>query len=318
MKKSSDDKSGSSDKSRSGFLSRGRSIALTIIAFLFVFFVIFPLAFSIFDTSKSGNVALIPISGPVTVEGDSYLGSSTASSTEIVGFIKEAEKNPRVKVIMLEINSPGGSAVASDEIASAVRKAEKPVIALIRETGASGGYWIASSADHIIANRMSITGSIGVLSSYLEFSGLMEKYGVNYEQLTAGKYKEIGSPFKELSSDERKILQDKLDKIHQFFIEEIAANRKLPQSKVKAIASGEFFLGAEAYDLGLIDELGDKDTAEEYIKLNYGLKTVDYAVYERKTSLLDLFKVMSSNIFFNIGEGLGAVFIKSGNNLVMV
>lgn len=298
--------------------SQGKSIALTIIAFLFIAFVIFPLAFSLFDKSKSGNVALIPISGPITVDGDSYLGSSTASSTEIVSFIKEAEKNPRVKVIMLEINSPGGSAVASDEIASAVKKAEKPVVALIRETGASGGYWIASSADHIIANRMSITGSIGVLSSYLEFSGLMKKYGVNYEQLTAGEYKEVGSPFKKLTEDEKEILQLKLDKIHQYFIEEIAANRKLPQSKVKAMATGEFFLGVEAYNLDLIDELGDKDTAEEYIILNYGLKTIDYAVYERKTGFLDLFKVMSSNIFFNIGEGLGAVFLKNGNNLMMV
>ena len=90
------------------------------------------------------------------------------------------EENKDIKAIVLEINSPGGSAVASDEIASAVKKSNKPTVAVIREAGASGGYWIASSTDHIIANRMSITGSIGVISSYLEFSGLIEKYWVGW------------------------------------------------------------------------------------------------------------------------------------------
>ncbi|MBI4983237.1 S49 family peptidase [Candidatus Woesearchaeota archaeon] len=177
-----------------------RNIILTIIAAVFILLVLFPLILTIFDPSKYGNVALIKIEGVITSDGSSYLGSATVSSPEIINFIQEADQDPKIKAILLEINSPGGSPVASDEIGTAVKRAKKPTIAVIREVGASGGYWIASAADHIIANRMSITGSIGVYSSYLEFSGLMEKYGIGYERLVAGEHKDTGFPILFLSS----------------------------------------------------------------------------------------------------------------------
>jgi protease-4 len=207
--------------------------------------------------------------------------------------------------------------VASDESATAIKQAEKPVIALIREAGASGGYWVASAADYIIANRMSITGSIGVLSSYLEFSGLMDKYGVSYERLVAGKYKDIGSPFAPLSEEERRILQGKLDKIHDFFIEEIAANRKLESSKVRELATGEFFLGVEALELGLVDELGEISTVEEYLKQTYGLTTVDYVLYEKKAGLLDLLSSVAADFSFSLGQGMGAVFTARDDRIMV-
>jgi len=178
-------------------------VLIPLSVFLFVF-VVLPLTFSLifFDGEQlTGNVALIPISGVImTEESGSYFSSEIASSSEIVKSLHEAEESSQIKAIVLEINSPGGSAVASDEIGSAVKKAKlkKPVVAVIRDAGASGGYWVASAADYIVANRMSITGSIGVLSSYLEFSGLMEQYGVTYEKLTAGKYKDMGNPFEKL------------------------------------------------------------------------------------------------------------------------
>lgn len=288
--------------------SKTKSIVLTIVAILVFVFIILPLAMSLFDGSKVGNVASIPIEGPITGDGGNYLGSPTASSVEIVAFIKEAGRDPQIKVILVEINSPGGSAVASDEIASALKKTEKPVVALIREVGASGGYWIASAADQIIANKMSITGSIGVISSYLEFSGLMEEYGVGYERLVAGKYKDMGVPFRELQDEERAILQTKLNKIHGFFIEEIAANRDLPVEKVKGIATGEFYLGIEALNLGLVDQVGDKDTAEQFMKDAYGLKEIDYVVYERELGFFDALASVFAEFSFRIGEGLGSIF----------
>src|SRR3989338_4526386 len=259
--------------------SKTKAIVLTIVAVLVFVFIILPLAISLFDGSKVGNVASIPIEGPITGDGGNYLGSPTASSVEIVAFIKEAGTDPQIKVILVEINSPGGSAVASDEIASALKKTEKPVVALIREVGASGGYWIASAADQIIANKMSITGSIGVISSYLEFSGLMEEYGVGYEQLTAGKYKDMGVPYRKLQDEEKDIFQSKLNTIHRFFKEEIAENRKLSEQAVEQLATGEFFLGVEALSLGLVDELGDKAAVEEYLKNVHGLESVDYVEY---------------------------------------
>ena len=129
--------------------------------------------------SLSGNVALIPIQGVIVGSEDSeFLFESVTSSQDAVEFIEKADKNPSIKAIILEINSPGGSAVASEEIANAVRKTNKTTVAWIREVGASGAYWVASASDKIVASPMSITGSIGVISSYLEFSKLFEKYGV--------------------------------------------------------------------------------------------------------------------------------------------
>jgi len=298
--------------------SKTKSIVLTIVAILVFVFIILPLAMSLFDGSKVGNVASIPIEGPITGDGGNYLGSPTASSVEIVAFIKEAGRDPQIKVILVEINSPGGSAVASDEIASALKKTEKPVVALIREVGASGGYWIASAADQIIANKMSITGSIGVISSYLEFSGLMEEYGVGYERLVAGKYKDMGVPFRELQDEERAILQTKLNKIHGFFIEEIAANRDLPVEKVKGIATGEFYLGIEALNLGLVDQVGDKDTAEQFMKDAYGLKEIDYVVYERELGFFDALASVFAEFSFRIGEGLGSIFAEQQQKVMLI
>ena len=298
--------------------SRTKSILLTIAAVLFVLFILIPLAYAFFGNSKLGNVAVIPIEGVITGDGQSYLGQSTVSSSDLIQFIKEADENPSIKVIELEINSPGGSAVASDEIASAVKNAKKPVVALIREVGASGGYWIASATKHIIANKMSITGSIGVISSYLEFSGLMEKYGVQYERLTAGKYKDIGTPMKTLTPEERTILQSKLDKIHTFFIQEIAKNRNLPEQKVRELATGEFYLGVEALHYGLIDQLGDQNTLEQYVKDKYSLKEVKYVYYQKQVGLLKILTGVFNDFSFHIGQGVGSMLVQKNNNLMLV
>ena len=273
---------------KEGEKSKLKPIILTVVAFLVIIFLILPLSFSLFNGTKIGNVALIPINGVITGNGGSILGQGTISSSEIVEYIEKANSDIQIQAIVIEINSPGGSAVASDEIAAAILKVEKPVVAMIREVGASGGYWIASATDHIIANRMSITGSIGVISSYLEFSGLMEEYGVGYERLVAGKYKDMGAPFKKLNSEEKKIMQSKLDKIHDYFVREIANNRELSESEVKKLATGEFFLGVEALDNGLIDQLGNKDTTKEYLMENYELKEVDFVVYQTEVGFLDI------------------------------
>ena len=278
-------------------------IAVIICAFLFIGL---PFIIFLFKDSTFGNVALIPISGTITGDGGSYFGGSTVASSDIVEYLQEANDDPAIQAIILQINSPGGSAVASDEIATAVKKIKKPVISVIHEAGASGAYWIASASSYIIANRMSITGSIGVVSSYLEFSGLMEKYGVGYEQLTAGKYKDLGTPFRKLTFEEETVLQRKLDKIHDYFIKAVAANRHLSETKVRELATGEFYLGSEALDLGLIDKLGDSSTAEEHLKTRYNLTDFTYKTYQKKAGLLDILTGVFSTFSFKIGEGIGS------------
>ena len=298
--------------------NRLKSILLTLAAVMFVGFVLFPLSLKIFDGSQYGNVALIPIEGIITSGLESSFGVDAIHSQTIIDFIEDAEQNSEIQVILLEINSPGGSAVASDEIGLAIKKVSKPVVVLIKEVGASGGYWIASAGDHIIANRMSITGSIGVISSYLEFSGLMEKYGVGYERLVAGEYKDIGTPFKSMTNQERTLYTQRLDKIQEFFIKEVAENRELSIKEVQKLATGEFFLGVEALDLGLVDELGNKDTAEVYIQENYGIEEIDYVVYREEVGFFQMLTGLSSNFAFDIGQGIGSMLVRGQDNNLML
>ncbi|MBW2981286.1 signal peptide peptidase SppA [Candidatus Woesearchaeota archaeon] len=288
--------------------SKWKSIIIILVT-LFIISWLFSSVISSFlgaDTGLRGNVALIPIKGTITIEGISSFGEKGTSSTEVIEYIKDADANPSIKAILFEINSPGGSAVASKEIADAVSRTNKTTYALIREVGASGAYWIASSTDHIIANELSITGSIGVIASYIEFAGLLERYNMSYQRLVAGQYKDLGTPFKYLPDDEKEILQDKLNKIHDYFIESVAENRDMPVEKLKEIATGEFYLGSEALELGLIDSFGDKETAVELIKQQLNLTEVEFAEYKRpKTFIESLLGAFSENFFF-IGKGIGS------------
>src|SRR3989344_424058 len=220
------------------------------------------------DGAFTNKIMIVPISGTIvsTDSGDDFFGSGVVSSKTLVDDIKELDRDDSVKGIIFEIDSPGGTAVASKEIADAIKNLTKPNYALIREVGASGAYWVASASDKIIASPISITGSIGVIAGYLEFSGLFEKYGVNYERLVSGKYKDVGTPYRELTDDERDLLQRKIDMIHEYFIQEVASNRDMDVNYVRNLSTGEFFLGEEALELGLIDKLGNRDTAIELMK----------------------------------------------------
>ncbi|MBS3105964.1 signal peptide peptidase SppA [Candidatus Woesearchaeota archaeon] len=261
--------------------------------------------------SLSGNVALITLEGVIVGSDDSkFLFESRVSSTDAVELIEKADKNPNIKAIILEINSPGGSAVASEEIANAVRKTNKTTVAWIREVGASGGYWIASAADHIVANRVSITGSIGVIASYLEFPGLLEEYNVTYQRLVSGKYKDIGSPFREMTAEEKEIFQQNLDEIRDYFVSEVAKNRNLNKKDVDKIANGLFYLGVQAKELGLVDELGGKGEAIAYVEGKEKIKA-EIVEYKKEEGLLDILgDVMGKQSFF-IGKGIGSSLLNS-------
>ena len=263
-------------------------------------------------TNAFGNVALIPIKG--VISGDSSGGlfsAGGASSTDIVSLLDKAKEDPEVQGVILEINSPGGSAVASAEIAQAVkdvRSANKTVVAWIRESGTSGAYWIDSDSDYIVAHPLSITGSVGVISSYLDFSGLMQRYNVTYERLVAGNYKDMGTPYRELTPQEQALFQDKLDKVQDVFANEVAKQRNLTREQQDEIKSGIFYLGSEAKDLHLVDELGGKDEAIAYLerKLN---TTVTIKEYEVRRSLWDALNNVMDEKAFYLGQGAASMLL---------
>ena len=282
-----------------GNKSTFKKILIVFLSFLFVF-----LVFKAVSKLDFGDkIAMISIEGVIGVS-DTF--NNGVYPEDIISYIEDANKKDNIKAIILNINSPGGTVVASEEIANAVKKSKKPVVALIHDVGASGAYWIASASDKIVASPMSVTGSIGVTGSYLEFSKLMDKYGITYNSLKAGDYKETGSLYKELTPKEKEILQGTIDKIYYYFIEQVSINRNLTEAKVKELANGNVYLGQDAKDMGLIDELGDKDTAIKIAKDLANIKEADLVEYQKKTSLIDVLGKLSSNAFYFIGQGIGS------------
>lgn len=262
---------------------------------------------------SSGDVVVLPIEGVIVSDfSSSPFTGGFAVAYEIVDLIEEFGEDEDLAGMVLLINSPGGSPVASDEIGKAIKEFPKPVVAVIKETGASGGYWIASAADHIIANRMSITGSIGVVGSSFGIEGLLDDYNVTYRRMVAGKYKDAGTPFRDMEPEEEAMIQKMLDIIHEEFIKEVASNRNMDYDAVKELATGFVYLGSQAKENGLIDELGGMDEAQAWFEEELN-STIEFAYYSAPPSLLDLFASIVSENLFALGEGIGNGF---GNRLV--
>lgn len=255
----------------------------------------------------NGNVAVIPIKGIITTGSSPSMFSEFTSSSKIVKWIEKADKSEKVSAILFEINSPGGSPVATNEIVQAVKATTKPTYAVIKDVGASGAYWVASATDVIIADSMSMTGSIGVIASYLEFSGMLDDYNITYQRLVSGKYKDMGSKYRQLTQDETVIMQKKIDLIYEIFVADVAENRNIPLAKMRKIASGTIYIGTEAKELGLVDVLGTKKDAVKLIEEQLGIKA---NLYEFKTNA-GLFGGFSDTIyegFYSIGQGIGSAF----------
>ncbi len=289
-------------------------IGLFLLSLLFAGILSIAVLFSGSSIDDTGNVAVIQVKGPISIDGTETFGTGT-SSTNIVKQIQEANEDPLVQAIVIEINSPGGSPVASAEIVRAVRESTKPSVAWIREEGASGAYWIASSAEYSIAHPLSITGSIGVYGSYLDFSKFLEDKNITYQRLVSGDHKDTGSPLRALSYSEEQLMQAKLDAMHNYFIASVAENRNLSEAYVREYADGMFLLGEEAVAAKLIDEVGSEPEVRKYLENTLNISTVDYKYYYKKESLRDIFFGMSSEHGFAVGEGIVSQLEQDNQNI---
>lgn len=278
-----------------------------LLSVLFFAFIIFLVASAFVSPTAiiSGNIAVIPIKGIILTEEDfGTFASPSLSSLDIVSWIQEAEADPDIQGIIFEVDSPGGTPVATEEVATAIREMEKPNVAVIREIGASGAYWIASASDRIYASRMSVVGSIGVLASYVEIAGTLERYNATYRSLTAGEFKDTSSPFKRLTPTEEAMIQKQLDRIHTIFIRAVAENRGLPEDKVREIANGWVYLGEEALDIGLVDSIGDFDDAVIYLEDRLDIEAEIVEFRRPRTFFESLAGVLSESSYY-IGQGFG-------------
>jgi len=223
-----------------------------------------------------GYVAVIPVKGEITLGdcGGSLLGGTPvcANVQDIKNSLQEANDDVTVEGILLDINSGGGSDVATRELAAAVKNSEKPVVAYIGEAGASGAYYVASSARKIVADEHSITGSIGVKMEIMQYYDLMGKVGVNVTTIKSSDMKDIGSPYRPMTEEERDNLQDLVDKVYEDFITTVAVNRNLDVESVRSLADGRIYLGSDAKQMNLVDELGSFDYALNVTAREAGIK----------------------------------------------
>ncbi len=224
---------------------------------LFLLFMIFGLAFLLgkWDQFGGPKVALLEVDGLISDSG------------KVIEQIRHHTENETVRAFVIRINSPGGGVAASQEIHEEIKKVrtvhEKPVVASLSTVGASGGYYIAAAADKIVANPGSITGSIGVIIQIPNLSDLLQKVGIRSVVIKSGRYKDLASATRDLTPEERELLQKLIDDIHDQFIQAVAEGRGLSREQVESVADGRIFSGRQALDLGLVDQLGNLQDAIE-------------------------------------------------------
>lgn len=199
------------------------------------------------------KVAIVRVEGPIL------------DSLETVNELKTFAEDPTVRAIVIRIDSPGGGVAPSQEIYNAVRRVRKEnnktVVASMGTVAASGGYYIAVATDRILANPGTLTGSIGVIMQMANFQELLEKIGVKNIVVKTGKFKDIGSPFRPMQDEDRRLLQSVMDDVHRQFIEAVAEGRSLDSSEVEQLADGRVFTGRQAKSILLVDEIGDLQDA---------------------------------------------------------
>jgi protease-4 len=239
----------------------------SVLLFLLVFLgMVLIASLSLIMVSGFGGtrVAIIPLKGDIVTEtSDGLFGSEETDAYTFISFLESADSDPSIAAIVIEINSGGGSPLASSEMEKAIKNVSKPVVAWIGEVGASGGYYVASAADVIIAHPYSLTGSIGAVSYNLQLSGLYEKYGLNMTVIKSGQFKDMGSQYRNMTEEEAKMFQDIVDYLYMDFKNLVLKNRegKVDPVKIDEIADGRIFLGNDAYNYGLVDELGGRRDA---------------------------------------------------------
>jgi protease-4 len=230
----------------------------------------------------SCNVAVLPIEGTIMPYAGAMDSDMTVTPDMVNAFMDGAEKQDNIEAVLVEINSPGGTPVAAERIAQRLHSSSLPTVGLIGDIGASGGYMIAASTNYLIASTMSDVGSIGVNMSYVENSKQNDDNGLTYVHLTAGKFKDAGSPEKPITDEERDLFQKDLDLIYDEFVNMVANYRHKSVDDIKNLANGATMVGSRALENGLIDKVGGRTEAKEALAkmLNKNVSAISFCEYQ--------------------------------------
>lgn len=237
------------------------------------------------------KIALIDIGGVIMNAGKpSLFGEGENPVSRFVEQLDKAARDPAVRGVVLRINSPGGAVTAADimyqEVQCFKRRTggRRPVVAMMMDVAASGGYYIACGADEIVAHPTTLTGSIGVIMLAVNFSGTMDKIGVETDAIKSGKMKDAGSPFRRMRPEERAVFQHLIDEYYERFVKVVLGGRPgLDEAKVRELADGRVYSGQQALDAGLVDKVGTLRDALACMKQRIGAKRVRVVGYKRPT-----------------------------------
>jgi protease IV len=226
-------------------------------------------------------------SGNETADDESF------TATGFIKLLKQVENDPSIQGVIMRIDSPGGDAVASDEMLHEAKNLskKKPLVISMSDEAASGGYYVAVTGDPIVAYPNTLTGSIGVIFARFNLRGLYDKLGVNDQILSRGRYAEIDSPYTPLSADEREKITGQIDAFYRAFVSHVADGRKRPFDQIEPLAQGRVWLGAQAKQNGLVDQLGGLDRAIEILKQQAHMspsERVTLVPYPGQRSVFDL------------------------------
>jgi len=241
---------------------------------------------------SNDKIAVISIQGVLT------------SSAETIREFKKYEEDEDVKALVLRIDSPGGTVVAAQEIYEEIQKLRenKVVLASMGNVAASGGYYVASATEEIVANPGTLTGSIGVISEYPNIEQLMKKVGLRSEVMKSGRFKDLGNPTREMTEEERQLLQNLIDNIHMQFIRDVALGRGRTVEEIEPLADGRVFTGEQAKENGLVDRLGNFQDALDRAAELAGIEGKPVIIYPEEKR-----KKIWEYLIQSLAEGMGSV-----------
>ena len=269
-----------------------------------------------FGDADEYNVGKVTVSGPIRrSQGrpSPLSGPGGATADDVVEQIEAADEDEDVEALLVELNTPGGEVVPSDDIRRAAADFDGPTVAYATDTCASGGYWIASGCDELWAREASLVGSIGVVGSRPNAKGLADKLGISYEQFTAGEYKDAGVPLKEIEDDEREYLQGIIDGYYEQFVETVSEGRDMDPDAVRE-TEARVYLGDDAAEMGLVDELGTEGDVEDRLAELVGAEP-EVREFTPERGLAERLGIGAERVAFAAGSGVAGVFADDGGDI---
>ncbi|RKQ32949.1 signal peptide peptidase SppA [Oceanobacillus halophilus] len=270
------------------------------------------------EGSAMNKIAVIRLNGVIQDTSTNAFNTTVYNHNRFLKMIEEAGENSTVSGIILRVNTPGGGVVESAEIHDKIKEIQeeygKPVYVSMGNTAASGGYYISAPADKIVAHPATLTGSIGVIMESINFAELAEQLGIDFNTIKSGEFKDIMSASREMTEDERDILQTMIDELYGDFVQVIVEGREMSDQRVRELGDGRVYTGSQAHELGLVDELGTLDDTIDMIKEELNLESAQVIEYKNGLEIYQFIGLNLKNAFSSDSELDGIVNLLRQSN----